>query len=101
MVMFHTLQAVEVATYTYKPAFIQSENLPTTQQIGFLAQNLQLYFPTAVNTDKSGFKSVDYFQMTAVNTQAIKDLISAVEALQKDNAILRAKIAALNASKKK
>ena len=101
MVMYNTLQSVEVATYAYKPKFVQDENLPSTQQIGFLAQNIQLYFPTAVNTDKNGFKTVDYYQMTAVNTQAIKDLIYAVQALQKDNASLRAKIAELNAPKKK
>jgi hypothetical protein len=43
-------------------------------QIGFLAQNLEQYFPELVDTNSDGYKSVYYAQMTPILVQAIKEL---------------------------
>jgi hypothetical protein len=44
------------------------------QQIGFLAQNLEQYFPQLVATDSEGMKSVYYAQMTPILVEAIREL---------------------------
>ena len=83
---------IDVASYYYNPLFVKSENLSSDKQIGYLAQNVENVFPTAVSTDISGYKNVDYYQMTAINTIAIKSLIKAVSDLQRENAELKAKL---------
>ncbi len=44
------------------------------QQVGFLAQNLEQYFPQLVETDSEGMKSVYYAQMAPVLVEGIKEL---------------------------
>ena len=83
---------IDVASYYYNPLFVKSENLSSDKQIGYLAQNVENVFPTAVSTDISGYKNVDYYQMTAINTIAIKSLIKAVSDLQRENTELKAKL---------
>ncbi len=53
-------------------------------QVGFLAQNLEQYFPELVDTNADGYKSVYYAQITPILTKAIQDLnikITAIEAI--------------------
>ncbi|MEI8224164.1 MAG: tail fiber domain-containing protein, partial [bacterium] len=44
------------------------------RMIGFLAQDLEQYFPELVTTDKQGQKSVNYANMTPVLVEAVKEL---------------------------
>jgi hypothetical protein len=60
----------------------------TTQQVGFLAQNLEQYFPQLVTTDAAGYKSVYYSQMTPVLVEAIREMdlhITGLENNEKPN----------------
>ncbi len=50
------------------------ENPDTPEQIGFLAQDLEQYFPQLVATDDDGMKSVYYAQMTPILTEAVREL---------------------------
>ena len=43
-------------------------------QVGFLAQNLEQYFPELVDTNSDGYKSVYYAQMTPILTKAIQEM---------------------------
>ena len=43
------------------------------RQVGIIAQELEKYFPELVNTDRSGFKTVDYSRMTPILLEAIKE----------------------------
>ena len=70
--------------FNYKPSWCISENLSTTSQYGYMAQELEKTFPNVVTTDTNGFKMVDYYQMTAVNTEMIKSLITTVELQNKE-----------------
>ena len=45
-----------------------------TNNIGFLAQDLENYFPEVVSTDADGYKSVYYANMTPILTEAIREL---------------------------
>jgi len=42
--------------------------------IGFLAQDLEQYFPQLVATDSDGYKSVYYAQMTPILVEAIREI---------------------------
>jgi hypothetical protein len=44
------------------------------RQLGFSAQEVEQYFPEIVQTDKDGYKAVDYSRMTPVLVQAVKEL---------------------------
>ncbi|MFZ5438347.1 MAG: beta strand repeat-containing protein, partial [Patescibacteria group bacterium] len=45
----------------------------TELQTGFIAQELEQYFPELVSTDNDGYKSVAYNKMTAILVEAIKE----------------------------
>jgi hypothetical protein len=62
------LQNVRTVSYNW----LQNPNSPL--QIGFLAQNLEQYFPEMVMTDPTGKKQVYYSQMTPILTKAIQEM---------------------------
>ncbi len=53
-----------------------------SKQIGFIAQNLEQYFPELVSTNSRGQKSVYYAQMTPILTKAIQELNLKVSLLE-------------------
>jgi hypothetical protein len=60
-------------------------------QIGFLAQNLEQYFPELVDTNSDGYKSVYYAQMTPILTEAVRELnlrLTSIESLA-DNTVFK------------
>jgi hypothetical protein len=61
------LRNVDTVTFNWK-------NGVGDTQIGFIAQNLEQYFPQLVATDTDGYKSVYYAQMTPILTKAIQEL---------------------------
>ncbi len=62
------------------------------QQIGFIAQDMEKVFPELVSTNESGFKSVNYVQLTAVLVEAIKELEQKVIKLETENTSLKANL---------
>jgi hypothetical protein len=61
---------VKVRTVTYNWKSDPNGN----QMIGFLAQDLEQYYPQLVNTDESGYKTVNYAVMTPILTEAVREL---------------------------
>ena len=57
-------------------------------ELGFIAQEVEEYFPELVETDSNGYKSVLYSNMTSVLVQATKELKlekdAEIEALRKE-----------------
>ena len=62
------LQNVRTVSYNW----LQNPN--SSLQIGFLAQNLEEYFPEMVMTDTTGMKQVYYSQMTPILVEAIREM---------------------------
>src|SRR3989339_237416 len=60
----------KVKTVNFK--WLEGDNM--TNNIGFLAQDLEQYFPELVATDSFGLKSVYYASMTPILTEAIREL---------------------------
>lgn len=52
-------------------------------QLGFIAQEIETMFPEVVQTDKEGFKSVDYGRLTPVLVEAIKEQQKRIDEQQK------------------
>jgi hypothetical protein len=61
---------LKVKTVTYN----WLENPSSSSQVGFLAQDLETYFPQLVATDSLGYKSVYYAQMTPILVEAIREM---------------------------
>jgi hypothetical protein len=64
------------------------QNPESKTQIGFLAQDLEQYFPELVNTDLKGMKSVYYAQMTPILVEAIRAMnlkITEINIIEKPN----------------
>jgi hypothetical protein len=65
------------------------------KDIGFLAQEVEQVFPDLVSTDNRGIKSVKYGNMTAVLTQATKELALRCEMQESQLKKLERKVASL------
>ena len=63
-----TLTQVRTVTYNWKA------NPEGNRMIGFLAQDLEQYFPELVSTNETGQKSVNYANMTPILVEAIREL---------------------------
>jgi hypothetical protein len=69
---------------------MEAQGFPETPQIGLIAQDVEKAFPSLVETDANGVKSVYYVGVTAVLVEALKaqqkqieDLTSRIKALEK------------------
>jgi hypothetical protein len=56
----------------------------STQQIGFIAQEVEKIFPQLVKTDKDGMKSVAYSNITAVLVEAVKEQQQQIDELKRE-----------------
>ena len=71
------IQRVNGYTYNWK-----DKSKGTTQQIGFIAQELEEIFPQLVTTDNKGMKSVAYANMVTVLLEAIKEQQKEIDELK-------------------
>lgn len=73
-----TLEKIsQLRTVTYN----WNANPDSNQQIGFLAQNLQLYFPQLVREGHDGYLQVNYAGMTPLLVEAIRELDMKLESI--------------------
>ena len=62
------------------------------RQIGFSAQEVEKLYPEMVQTDKEGYKAIDYSRMTPVLVQAVKEQQVEIKDLKKQNETLLKRI---------
>jgi len=70
------LAGVDIKSYNMK-----ADSDGSQKQIGFIAQNLEQYFPSLVTTDNDGNKAVSYSGMTPILAKAVKELNAKVDAV--------------------
>ena len=75
------VQALRGVRYTFRQD-IAGRKLPTGEQVGFLAQELEKLYPELVSTGPDGYKAVNYNQLTPVLLEAIKEQQAQIEALK-------------------
>ena len=73
------------------------ETKPTKSQIGFIAQEVEKIFPELVDTNETGYKSVNYIGLVPVLLEGIKDLQKQLSAKNSDIETLRKEFSELKA----
>lgn len=79
-----TVQALHGVRYTFRQAEFRDRHLPSGEQIGVLAQELEQVLPELVSTDAQGYKSVNYAQLTPVLIEALKEQQRQIEDLRQE-----------------
>jgi hypothetical protein len=67
------LMKVQGVSYNWKKEEFPEKSFTDRTEIGFIAQELEKYFPNVVLTDEKGYKSVQYSHMVPVLLEAIKE----------------------------
>jgi hypothetical protein len=80
--------------YTY---YWKDKTSDQRKQIGLLAQEVEKIYPDLVETNESGFKSVNYVALIPVLIEGVKDLQKQLNDKNEDLAQLKAEIAAIKA----
>lgn len=78
--------------YDYDTEKFPNKHFSEKRQIGVIAQEVEKLYPELVQTDANGYKSVDYVKLTPILIEAIKELNSKVETLEKDKATFSARL---------
>ena len=60
--------------------------------IGFIAQELEIIYPELVKTGSNGYKSVDYSKLTPILVEAIKAQQAQIDALKTENGSLKSEL---------
>ncbi len=63
--------------------FKEKRGMDNGTEIGFLAQDVQKYFPELVGKDSRGYLTLEYSKMTAVLMQAVREQQQTIEALKR------------------
>jgi hypothetical protein len=70
---------IQGVNYDWKTTEFPEKQFVNTQQIGFIAQDMEKIYPEMVITDKEGYKSVDYSRLTPVLVEAMKEQQKIIE----------------------
>ncbi len=79
---------IDAVYYRWKTDEYPEEKFTDKRQIGFIAQNVEEFFPELVRTDRDGYKSLDYGKMTVVLLQAVKEQQETIEKQKEENNLL-------------
>ena len=71
---------------------VDNSRLQEGTQIGVIAQEVEKVLPELVYTDEAGFKSVDYTKLSPILIEAVKELKTEKDELEKKNNALEAKV---------
>jgi hypothetical protein len=92
------VRALRGVRYTFRREEFRDQNLPTGEQVGVLAQEVEKVYPELVSTDTQGFKSVNYAQLTPVLIEAVKELATENEQLRAQAASFEQRLQALESN---
>lgn len=68
-------------TYDWRREEFPDLHFPERHQMGLIAQDVEIQFPEAVNTDSKGYKSVNYPSLLAPLIEAVKELYQTLRSL--------------------
>jgi translation initiation factor 2B subunit (eIF-2B alpha/beta/delta family) len=83
--MYANLLQLRPVTYFWKATYQAGRTFNTDKQFGLIAQEVEQLFPDFVQTDKDGYKSVNYMALIPVMIQAIKAQQNQIENLKEAN----------------
>ena len=67
-------------SFDWKRDEFGSKNFPEGEQVGLIAQEVEDVVPSVVNTDATGYKSVDYARLVPLLIEAVKEQQRTIEA---------------------
>ena len=62
--------------------WIDTENLGSQEEVGFIAQQMQTHVPQVIGTNNDGTLTIDYAKLTSVLTKALQESIAKIESLE-------------------
>jgi hypothetical protein len=69
--------------YELKREEFPDKNFERGEKIGLIAQEVEIIIPQLVNTDKDGYKSIDYSKLSVLLIEAVKEQQNEIEELKK------------------
>lgn len=78
------VEAMNGVTYDWKRKEYPEFNLENGKQYGLIAQELEEVIPELVETDKEGWKSIEYSHLVPVLIEAIKELNATIDRMEGD-----------------
>lgn len=88
-------------TYAWRTSEYPQKEFSPRPQIGFIAQEIEKVYPELVETDKLGYKSLEYSKMVAILLEAIKEQQKLIEAQKNEIAGFKVNMEKLNAFESK
>lgn len=76
-------------TFNWNKSLPQNASASDKLQYGFIAQEVEKVFPTLVNTDSNGYKSINYIGIIPVLTEAVKEQQEEIKTLKEENEQLK------------
>lgn len=87
------IMKINGVTYEWRRDEYPEMNFTTQRQYGIIAQDLQVVVPELVDTDSSGYKSIQYTHIIPILIEAIKEMEAQILKDKADIIILRNEIA--------
>ncbi len=83
------VNAMEGVTYQFKEFKKEGYNLPSEQQFGLIAQDVQKVAPHIVQEDEQGYLGIDYIKIIPLLIEAVKEQQGSIVTLQEENEALK------------
>jgi len=83
------LMKLRGVTYLWRQEDFPKKHFSSQREMGVIAQEVEQLFPDLVNTDKNGFKSVNYAKFAPLLIEAIKEQQKMIDELKSENANLK------------
>lgn len=83
------INAMEGVSYQFKQSKDNTYNLPSEQQFGLIAQDVQKIAPDIVQEDEQGYLGVDYIKIIPLLIEAVKEQQTSIVTLQEENEELK------------
>ncbi|MEO7306756.1 MAG: tail fiber domain-containing protein, partial [Ferruginibacter sp.] len=77
------IMAINGVEYFMRTDEFPSKYFDTKLQVGLIAQDVEKVLPQAVQTDKDGYKSVDYAKVVPLLVEGMKELKKEIDELKK------------------
>lgn len=96
--MLDRLAGLEPVRYSWRADEFPDMGFNAGESFGLVAQDVEAVLPELVTTDEKGVKAVNYGRLPLLTVQALKEMKSKLEATERENAALAARLAALEAA---
>jgi hypothetical protein len=77
--VLHSLLQIQGVKYYFRSKEFANRFFPETEQIGFIAQDVEKFFPQVVVTEKDGYKGIDYTRFAPLLLESIKEQQKQIE----------------------